>query len=71
MWPQVVLTSIEPQSRPDLSFDAYEYTVQSHTFDQGERQGGRGLRGRRTALRWAVGLGSAGQALGSRLSSLA
>ncbi len=27
-----MLTSIEPQSRPDARFDAYEYTAQSHVY---------------------------------------
>jgi thiol-disulfide isomerase/thioredoxin len=30
---QTVLTSIEPKSAPQHSFDAYEYTVQSHAYD--------------------------------------
>lgn len=30
---QVVLTTVEPTTRPEASFDAYEYTVQSHTYD--------------------------------------
>ena len=34
---QVVLTSIEPRSRPAAAFDAYEYTVQSHSYDTGAR----------------------------------
>ncbi|KAI7844497.1 hypothetical protein COHA_001856 [Chlorella ohadii] len=29
---QVVLTTIEPRNRPELQFDAYEYTVQSHQY---------------------------------------
>ena len=33
--PQVVLTSIEPRGRPELQFDAYEYTVQSHQYTAG------------------------------------
>lgn len=32
---QVVLTSVEPRGRSDLLFDAYEYTVQSHTYTSG------------------------------------
>jgi thiol-disulfide isomerase/thioredoxin len=30
---QVVLTSIQPKSKPEAHFDAYEYTVQSHVYD--------------------------------------
>ncbi|BDA51659.1 probable endoplasmic reticulum-Golgi intermediate compartment protein [Coccomyxa sp. Obi] len=34
---QVVLTTIEPSKhRPELSYDAYEYTVHSHTYDTTE-----------------------------------
>ncbi|CAL5224040.1 g6662 [Coccomyxa viridis] len=34
---QVVLTTIEPsKTRQDLSYDAYEYTVHSHTYDTAE-----------------------------------
>ncbi|KAK9919161.1 hypothetical protein WJX75_009797 [Coccomyxa subellipsoidea] len=34
---QVVLTTIEPfKHRPELSYDAYEYTVHSHTYDTTE-----------------------------------
>ncbi|EFN59158.1 hypothetical protein CHLNCDRAFT_138016 [Chlorella variabilis] len=29
----VVLTTIEPRRRPELQFDAYEYTVQSHKYN--------------------------------------
>ena len=32
---QVVLTTIEPRNRPELQFDAYEYTVQSHKYNAG------------------------------------
>ena len=40
---QVVLTTIEPRRRPELQFDAYEYTVQSHKYNAGEPGGwGRG-----------------------------
>lgn len=33
---QVVLTTIEPRGRPELRFDAYEYTVQSHKYTVSE-----------------------------------
>lgn len=33
---QVVLTSIEPRYKSQYSFDAYEYTVQSHSYNTGE-----------------------------------
>ncbi|PSC73593.1 disulfide-isomerase 5-4 [Micractinium conductrix] len=36
---QVVLTTIEPRRRPELAFDAYEYTVQSHQYKLGEHAG--------------------------------
>ena len=34
-----MLTSIDPKGRPQLAFDAYEYTVQSHTYASGEVAG--------------------------------
>lgn len=37
--PQVVLTTIEPRNRPELQFDAYEYTVQSHQYTTGALHG--------------------------------
>lgn len=32
----MVLTTIEPRNRPELQFDAYEYTVQSHQYTTGK-----------------------------------
>lgn len=32
---QVVLTTVEPRRRPELQYDAYEYTVQSHKYNAG------------------------------------
>ena len=41
MLTQVVLTSIEPRASPQLRFDAYEYTVQSHAYDAADASAAR------------------------------
>lgn len=62
---QVVLTTIEPRKRPELQFDAYEYTVQSHKYNTGEGRGGGGGWGLGVCLSWrdARRRGGAGSAV--------
>lgn len=62
---QVVLTTIEPRRRPELAFDAYEYTVQvrvcgsrisrKHTVQQSRQGGFPNCRVRRRLQAWDGG----------------